>query len=529
MNISLSADMAWNFVALNDLQIHYRGNLQVIETIADAAAENNMPLLTSTLRESYGHFACLIESEAFVFACVDNCRSTPIFYSDTLVSNSAELIRHSQKLTQTDGHALLDVAMAGYTTGADTIFSGLKQLQSGEFLFWDKNKSALTTGFYYEFVPDELVDSDDEELISQIASSFDNVMQRVIKQADGRFIWVPLSGGLDSRLILSKLVEFGCPNVKAFSYGPAGNDEARSAKNVAEVLGVPWYFVPSTKKAMRKLFASPKRQALWKHANGLNGVPNFQDFLPLNELMEQGIIKKGDIIINGQSGDFITGGHIPAQLLKPEATIDDLFSAILKKHFSLWHALKTPENIAIIKSRVFANLSLQDNDKISPQELASAYELSEYQERQSKFVVNGQRVYDFLGLDWFLPLWDPEFVEVWRNIPAERKIGQKLFKEYLQIYNYQNLFANFKPCLDGWPGLSKLVLPFARLIRWTFGIEWRDKYLKTMTVFGMYSYLYAPYPLWKNLLESQNYRNPISLFTRTWLIENNLSIPDGLK
>ena len=43
--------------------------------------------------------------------------------------------------------------------------------------------------------------------------------------------------------------------------------------------------------------------------------------------------------------------------------------------------------------------------------MADLYEKWEYEERQIKYVVNGQKTYDFWGVDWFLPLWDSEFVK----------------------------------------------------------------------------------------------------------------------
>ena len=404
----------------------------------------------------------------------------------------------------------------------------MNQLQAGEFLFWAKGDESLITSFFYEFKPDIFINYDDV-FVHKIDDVLNNVMSRVIEQIDNRPVWVPLSGGLDSRLILCKLVELGCPNVHAFSYGPEYNDEAKSACAVSEILDVPWYFLPSHKKDMRMLFASKMRTDLWSFSNGLNGVPNFQDFLPLSQLINRRLIQKGDVVINGQSGDFITGGHIPISLLERNATVDDLIDSIIQKHFSLWNSMKTEDNLALIKSRIFDNLDLCEGDDLSSQELIEMYELSEYRERQSKFVVSGQRVYDFFELDWFLPLWDPEFVEIWRNIPAKTKAKQTIYKQYLETYNYKDMFANFTPCLDGWPGLSKSVLPFARIIRWCLGTEWRDRYLKAMAVFGMYGYFYAPYPLFRTILESQNIRNPISLFVRTWLLENNIRLPKDLK
>lgn len=509
--------------------IYSYGDVQVAEEIGKAAALYGKNGAYHALVTARGHFACIVEHENFVFAAVDNCRSIPVYYADEFVSNSAELVRTEAGLNELDSNAVIEFAMAGFVVGGGTVYKGLKQLQAGQFLFWRMNEARPTIDFYYRFWPDSLLNESVDDLASLTGTAFNNVMRRVIEKIGDRPVWVPLSGGLDSRLILCKLVELKCPNVNAFSYGAAGSDEARSARMVAGFLGVPWHFMPSRKNDMRCLFASERRKDLWRFSSGFNSVPNLQDFLPLCQLMTRNFVREGDVIINGQSGDFISGGHIPPHLLENGVTLDDMFDALVKKHFSLWDSLKTPHNIALVKSRVFANMGLRGDENMSPQEIAAVYELSEYQERQSKFVVNGQRVYDFLGLDWFLPLWDQEFVDVWRNIPAQAKIGQMIYKRYLETYDYKGLFSNFTPCLDGWPGLSKAVLPLARVIRLTLGTGWRDRYLKAMAVFGMYGYLYATHPLLKTIRESQNLRNPISLFARTWLLENDVPLPHELQ
>lgn len=527
MEIIISPELRWKRIEAEGVEIHYVGREASVRAIAAAAFEG-MDAARKALNDAPGHFACIIKGPDFVLASVDNCRTTPVFYTDGFISNSAEAARAHSRIEDFNDDAVTEVAMAGWVTGSETIYEGLHQLQAGEFIYQKLGDEAPKTGWFYQFIPDVLDSSDIDTLSSITGNAFDSVMRRLVDEADGRPIWVPLSGGLDSRLILCKLVELGYPNVQAFSYGPKGNDEAEAAKEVAAALGVKWHFFPSTKADMRRFFASPRRKAFWDFANGHNSVPNFQDLLPLCQLMDRGLVNKGDIIVNGQSGDFITGNHIPPSLLKDGVGLDDMFAAIAKKHFSLWESLKTPKNIAMVRNRIFSGLGLKGDEKLSPQEIAAAYEYSEYIERQSKFVVSGQQVYDFLELDWFLPLWDPEFVKPWRNIPAKVKVGQAVYLRYLETYNFKGLFENFKPCLDGWPGMSKLVLPFARIIRLTLGADMRDRYLKAMAVFGMYGYFFAPYPMLKTILESQNLRNSISLFVRTWLGENNVPRPTGL-
>ena len=56
-----------------------------------------------------------------------------------------------------------------------------------------------------------------------------------------------MSGGLDSRLILSKLVEKGYKKILAFSYGIRGNSDSKIAKEICEKLNVKWQHITNRK------------------------------------------------------------------------------------------------------------------------------------------------------------------------------------------------------------------------------------------------------------------------------------------
>ncbi len=208
--------------------------------------------------------------------------------------------------------------------------------------------------------------------------------------------------------------------------------------------------------------------------------------------------------------------------------MDDLIEAIFDKHFSLWRSLKTPENLKRVEARILKELDLGRDADLTVEELVAQYEQWEYQERQAKYVINGQRIYDFLGLNWALPWWDREYVEFWRDVPVPIKAGQALYREYLDRYDYNGLFREFKPHVSYWPRLSKAVLPMSRLVRLTMGYEWRDRYLNAMRYFGLYRHLYAPYRFLDVLRRSQDLRNPLSLLVLTWLREIGVSTPRGV-
>lgn len=53
----------------------------------------------------------------------------------------------------------------------------------------------------------------------------------------------------------------------------------------------------------------------------------------------------------------------------------------------------------------------------------------EWQERQSKYLVNSVRLYESFGFDWWLPLWDLEFTGFWRKQPRPVVTDKSWYKD----------------------------------------------------------------------------------------------------
>ena len=90
--------------------------------------------------------------------------------------------------------------------------------------------------------------------------------------------------------------------------------------------------------------------------------------------------------------------------------------------------------------------------------MSDIYENWEYRERQCKYVVNGQKVYEFFNFDWFLPLWDSEFVKFWTTVPLDLRYKQNLYKKYLTDWNYRDIFESINDKVTGFTGLNNLTL-----------------------------------------------------------------------
>ena len=105
------------------------------------------------------------------------------------------------------------------------------------------------------------------------------------------------------------------------------------------------------------------------------------------------------------------------------------------------------------------------------------YEFWEWKERQSKFVVNGQQVYDFFELNWFLPFWSKSYLDFWSKVPYNLKKNQKLYIQYLREYNYSGLFDQIRFEQVTWPYHKNLILLLARSFGLLFGEKSKKKNL----------------------------------------------------
>ena len=79
---------------------------------------------------------------------------------------------------------------------------------------------------------------------------------------------------------------------------------------------------------------------------------------------------------------------------------------------------------------------------------AQAYEFWEWQERQSKYIVNSVRSYEFHGYSWRLPFWSMKFVQFWRETSLNSKYDQSLYKDYLRYIDDYGVYDDIKLGMD---------------------------------------------------------------------------------
>jgi len=490
----------------------------------------HLQTIKDQIQQLTGHYSFIIDSPYFIIACTDKIRSYPIFYAKTsdgfCVSNSAIDLQTNAKLIEFDNDSVLEFQMAGFVTGASTLYKGLQQLQGGEFLLFKKNNNKLLVEKHFTYFPSKLFDLSENDLLEKHDEAINITFSKLVDSLDGAPVWIPLSGGLDSRLILSKMIELGYENLNTFTYGIPQLWEVKYAREIAKSAGIKWQFILYDPHQTKKIYHTVERKEYYRFGSGLCSVPFVNEYFALKFLIAKKVIPEDSVIINGQSGDFLTGGHIPSGLEKPKNSIvsfEYLVNLIIEKHFSLWSNLKSSKNLKVIKEKIGNILLPFISNSMSLDTAACAYELHEWQERQCKYVVNGQRVYDWFGFDWRLPLWSDELMEFWRDVPWRIKSGQRLYKKYLTHYNPENLFnleitvnRNYCPPFLKLP--SRIYTGLANI----FNLD-DDFFNRTfIKYFGAYSPYYPQKTYFEFLKDSRYHRNTVSYHSKI-LLDNMLN------
>ena len=112
---------------------------------------------------------------------------------------------------------------------------GLERYQTDPsfgFLLWTDGQFIRQKGELY------IHHEDDTMMVETLKSNLKNAAriftQRLIKYAKGKQIVVPLSGGFDSRLVLTALAEARYPHLLAFTYGRHHSGEVKMSEKISE-------------------------------------------------------------------------------------------------------------------------------------------------------------------------------------------------------------------------------------------------------------------------------------------------------
>lgn len=379
------------------------------------------------------------------FAAVDRLRTIPLFYGRLddgrlVVGDSAAGLGDCAGAREIDLEAAVEMLLSGYVMGSRTIRRAVSQVQPGEVLHWRGGE--VTVDRHFRFLRTEVSAEDPDSLMDALDETMDAAFARLARQFAGQRIIVPLSGGLDSRLVAAMLRRHGHRDLVALTYGRAGSAEVDTSRAVADALDIPWVFVPYADGEWGPVMATAQMREFWEYAGQGATLPHLQDFLALRHLrgLDPG---QEAVVFSGVIGDMIAGVWTPSPILfreyssrqprKVRATegrvdVPAVCDWLLTTKYDLWPARK--DEVGTIERRMrsfFAGVMFTDMHNS-----ATAFDLFEFENRQARYLANSVRAYESHGFDWWLPLCDDAVMDFFLTVPTELRRLKSLYATWMR-------------------------------------------------------------------------------------------------
>jgi asparagine synthase (glutamine-hydrolysing) len=392
--------------------------------------------LVDRLEGLNGAFAVVHDRGDEALAAVDHLASIPLYYAtETLaVGDDGHAVADRLERDRRDPVAAAELLLSRYVTGRDTLRTTLKTVRMGEAVRLRRADGAVSVDArrHYRYHPHPARDPPMAPSGSPL-ERFDAAVRaatgRLATVADGRPIAVPLSGGVDSRLVLAALVDAGYDDVRAFSFGREWNEDVRAAERIADALGVPWEFVEYTADRWRDWFTSPERRAFYRESFHHSRLPNYGVCPAVRHLVESGALPRDTVFCPGQT---VTGiSEVVPELLDAvgdDPARADVVDFVVDHNFSLWR-WENETFDRVVRRRVADAIGHRTID--SRAAAAAAFEEWEWQEHM-KYNLGGARGYEFHGGDWWFPLWDREVTAAWASLPLSLRRNKRLQYDYVR-------------------------------------------------------------------------------------------------
>lgn len=411
--------------------------------------------LLNRLQKTNGMFSVIIQQDAGWLAAVDRLRCFPLFYrkkdNQFIVSDEVDALFDDEENKNWNTEAIQMFSATGYAIGEDTLIDGISQIQAGEMVF--VQEASVSKDFYYRFAdePDETVGEKDAE--RQLKDVLDRVGSRLVQLLDGRTVAVPLSGGLDSRLIVYLLHKFGYQNVVCFTYGKKQhNDEWCRSKRVAEQYGYPWLFIDYETVDAEALLQDEVFLSYVRYAAQYTSKFYLSEYVAARYFAEHDQWGKELVFVPGHSGDMIAGSHLRPYMSRYR-NVSQVVKDLTHIHFNLVETTSAERRMFHCKVR-------QQLEDMGPVSFSGLLETWDVRERQAKYIVNSCKVWEYFGFKYLLPLWDAELTDFFSHLPLDMRMCKHLYENVLwNVFSGDGILfeEDKKMCLpSGWKENVKL-------------------------------------------------------------------------
>lgn len=445
LRLLLNANKTYQWTSNNS--IHFLGfffdennqlyrNLEAINYISEQLTINTLEDICEKID---GQFTFIIEEKDDCILVSDALNNFPLFYqikNETLyISDLWDNIIDVTNSFELNTNAIDEYKTAGFVLLNQTLAKDIFKTNANEILTLGKSIHCKT---YQSFITNSFSDKSYEDLSNDTEKVLINVGKRLVKFLDNRTAVVPLSGGYDSRLIVSLLKKLKYKNVICFTYGKP-NPEVKISEMAAKELGYNWHFIDFTKIDINAIQQQPEYTDYLKYAANGYSMPYLMEYFATIELKNKNLIPKDSVFLPGHSGDFLGGSYI-LKTVKNNIDFKNLPAFIESKYFNF--IKKDQSQKHQIQNRIQESLQLIGSQRFNDYDMT--VEQWDIQEKLSKFIFHSSQVFTFLGYEHYFPLWDKELVQFFRKMPYQYREGKKLYDDVLERYFFAPQHISYK-------------------------------------------------------------------------------------
>ncbi len=296
----------------------------------------------------------------------------------------------------------------GFTVGATTLIRGVRATPASAVVDLRPDGSWTSRPWgAYRYDPEPITAP--EEFSVVFRDALDAAVERMLRDAGDRRLLVPLSGGLDSRLLAAWLKRHGARNAAAFTYGVPGSAEVAVSRDVAGALGLDWFCVELDPAEVARAWAGPDGADFQERTWGATSLPHVQDWYALLMMRERGLVDAGAVFLPGHT---IVGNMHDERLLDGAPPPARVLTAVAAHHCRLqgdpraWRRLPRLRREVVRAAR---EVSFPGGAR-SVQELIEWFNV---RERQAKYINASMKAYEAFGHGWALPMLDVEMCRTW--------------------------------------------------------------------------------------------------------------------
>ncbi len=268
-------------------------------------------------------------------------------------------------------------------------------------------------------------------------SHFDQILNHTFDKLSSLLgknkIVIPLSGGFDSRIILEQMIirKF---NVQTYSIGSYHSPEVKTAKSIATSLNIPFFHINVDRNSLAMFLKTKEFKDFWIYSGGNFSLPHFAECM---FSLKEPFLDTQAYVLPGHSLDFLAGSHLPL--------LNDDSKFCLNSSISEYHCI--PRRSLRLAADIASKYTNKDLNGLS------ALENFDYNYRQSRYIVNHIRNFEYIGLTPLLPLFGFSLVNYFMNLKYADLYKRKSLLKYYKysIKPLQNL-----PYVTSYPDASRI-------------------------------------------------------------------------